>query len=174
MVHYDGNKRYVCDVCNRAFARKDYLEAHRRIHTGEKPYACQFCSYRSTQSYNLKLHIRSKHWSLIMNFWSISTFCLKQKIIKEGNHNILYWATHPMCLQKTIPNFQKFLTNQTSLVSLFVVVPIWPHLPTLADKKMLNWPHFRFLSKICQIDTACIVSDAWSYPSRPERHLSRL
>ena len=169
MVHYDGNKRYVCDICNRAFARKDYLEAHRRIHTGEKPYACQFCSYRSTQSYNLKLHIRSKHWSLTMNFWSLSTFCLKQKKISKKKETITYCTEllTPCVHEKPIPNFQKFLC-------LFVVVPIWPNLPTLADKKILNWPHFRFLSKICQIDTACIVSDAWSYPSRPERHLSRL
>ena len=187
MVHYDGDKRYVCDLCNRAFARKDYLEAHRRIHTGEKPYGCQFCSYRSTQSYNLKLHIRSKHWCLIVNFWSLSTLCLKQKIIKEErNHKILYWATHTMCPRKTNSEFSKVF-DQSNQPYLFIcccanLTPLtyscWfffvklTHFRFLSKNcqidplpfpvKCVKLTHFRFLSKICQIDTDCIVSDAWN------------
>ncbi|MCL4121353.1 UNVERIFIED_CONTAM: hypothetical protein GTU68_016911 [Idotea baltica] len=32
-----------------------------RIHTGEKPYQCCLCSYRSNQSSNLRSHIRRVH-----------------------------------------------------------------------------------------------------------------
>ena len=165
MVHYDGDKRYVCDLCNRAFARKDYLEAHRRIHTGEKPYGCQFCSYRSTQSYNLKLHIRSKHWCLIVNFWSLSTLCLKQKIIKEErNHKILYWATHTMCPRKTNSEFSKVF-DQSNQPYLFIcccanLTPLtysyWQKIVKLTPlpfpvKKLSNWPT-SVSCQMCQID----------------------
>ena len=61
MMGNPGSKPFICDFCNRGFARKDYLDVHRRIHTGEKPYACQLCSYRAAQQNNLKIHIRSKH-----------------------------------------------------------------------------------------------------------------
>ena len=57
-----GEKQvYTCGTCHKAFARKESLKKHERIHTGEKPYACKYCDYRSFQSSNLNTHIRTKH-----------------------------------------------------------------------------------------------------------------
>ena len=58
-----GDKPFICDICNQAFPRKDYLTVHRRSHTGEKPFACHLCDYRSPQSSNLKTHLRTKHFN---------------------------------------------------------------------------------------------------------------
>ncbi|KAF8778765.1 Zinc finger protein 208 like protein [Argiope bruennichi] len=42
------DSHHWCDICNKAFNRKDNLERHLRVHTGEKPFKCTFCSRRFT------------------------------------------------------------------------------------------------------------------------------
>lgn len=55
---------HSCEVCARVFKKRHDLIKHRYIHTGEKPYACHLCDYRSTQSSNLNSHIRKSHPTL--------------------------------------------------------------------------------------------------------------
>ena len=60
-IHITGRAGYSCGLCYKTFERKDSLKKHEKVHTGEKPHACKYCDYRSSQSSNLNTHIRTKH-----------------------------------------------------------------------------------------------------------------
>uniref|UniRef100_A0A8C2MAN2 Zinc finger protein 296 n=1 Tax=Cricetulus griseus TaxID=10029 RepID=A0A8C2MAN2_CRIGR len=48
----------TCEFCGKHFANISNLTVHRRSHTGERPYACDQCSYACAQSSKLKRHQR--------------------------------------------------------------------------------------------------------------------
>lgn len=52
---------FSCPMCNRYFNKEWNLKQHLRIHTGERPYSCHLCPYKSTQNSTLKRHMLTQH-----------------------------------------------------------------------------------------------------------------
>lgn len=60
MRTHTGEKPYSCNICAYKTSYSEALKRHVRIHTGEKPYACEKCDYKSRDYGSLKLHMK-KH-----------------------------------------------------------------------------------------------------------------
>ena len=56
----NGEKRSVkCEICGKQLADPSSLYRHRKIHTGDKPHKCPYCTRRFIQRYNMKQHIKT-------------------------------------------------------------------------------------------------------------------
>lgn len=53
-----------CPMCDRMFYKVGDLKRHMRVHTGEKPFACPYCSHRSALKGNLVRHLAAIHTEL--------------------------------------------------------------------------------------------------------------
>ena len=60
--HYEGEpKPYQCPHCSYQARREYQLEEHVYSHTGERPFACELCDYRSAHRCNITRHALQEH-----------------------------------------------------------------------------------------------------------------
>ncbi|KAH7974828.1 hypothetical protein HPB49_020190 [Dermacentor silvarum] len=50
---------HICSYCSKSFATRGNLNAHLRIHTGERPFQCHLCPKAFTQKATLVHHVRT-------------------------------------------------------------------------------------------------------------------
>lgn len=69
-IYVKGSQKYGfrCPVCDKWQRSKAILESHMRMHTGEKPFACEVCSKQFSLKSNWKRHMLSVHPDYEGNF----------------------------------------------------------------------------------------------------------
>ncbi len=60
-MHRVVEKNFPCSECEKIFATAQNLKLHFRVHSGEKPYHCNYCSYSCSIKGNLDKHVRQVH-----------------------------------------------------------------------------------------------------------------
>ncbi|XP_026689273.1 myoneurin-like [Diaphorina citri] len=57
----DNSFKFVCFSCDYHTCHGSTMQFHIRKHTGNKPYKCDHCTYRSKQACDLRKHVRIRH-----------------------------------------------------------------------------------------------------------------
>ncbi|CAL4058722.1 unnamed protein product, partial [Meganyctiphanes norvegica] len=70
--------------CGYTATRESWLKLHVRRHTGEKPFVCPHCSYRSAQRGNLNVHIKKVHLGQLDN----------EPMQRQNSHSLIFSARH--------------------------------------------------------------------------------
>ncbi|MPC17899.1 RE1-silencing transcription factor [Portunus trituberculatus] len=56
---HTGEKPFSCPHCPYRTAKNSDIHRHMQTHTGEKPFACSQCPFRTSRRVNLKNHLRT-------------------------------------------------------------------------------------------------------------------
>ena len=59
-----NSDEFPCNECTKTFTKKDKVEIHMKIHTGEKSFTCSVCAKKFRQKGHLDSHLKGVHFGI--------------------------------------------------------------------------------------------------------------
>lgn len=98
-------KRHECPICCKVFTKNFYLENHKRVHSGERPFNCKTCGKDYIQSGHLHKHMKTH----TVKYFKCE---LCDKEFMEKNNLKAHMKTHPMQSQYQCSNCKQTFSKE--------------------------------------------------------------
>ena len=112
------------------------IRLHMLTHTGEKPFACTFCSYASNKKGNLQSHLKLRHGT----FWGVA---VEDTHGWEDTHRFKHTLFQYTCFQTY--TIQIYIDR---VIHYFSITGIWVY--SIKIYKYLNLKLFRYMAVCIQ------------------------
>ncbi|CAG9854983.1 unnamed protein product [Phyllotreta striolata] len=89
---HTGFRPYICEQCNKAFMRKEHLLRHSTLHSGQKNFTCHICNKSFSRNDNLIKHRKTHNKQASYT----CEFCSKQFVMKH------YYNAHKLTHDKFV------------------------------------------------------------------------
>lgn len=64
--HESEEKKHSCHLCPKTFQHKNKLDTHIRVHNGEKPFKCTYCSKAFADKWYMTQHMKKMHKNMLL------------------------------------------------------------------------------------------------------------